>query len=185
MKPAEERWMRKQTHVTTSEKTRDRASNRNDIPGFKPPASNQVQYEAVKLSPGGGEPAKRSARMSVSAAETPTSPTPIAATSRRDIARPKIPRTRKPRSGRTGMSQRRVAMSALHRPGGVGIERLEMAADLKDEGQAQRDLGRGHGQDEEKDDLSVRLAPSGPGRDEGQSGRVDHDLERHQDEQEI
>ena len=54
---------------------------RKAIPGLNPPTSNQVQYEVVKASPGRGEAANRMAGMIVSAAETPTRPTPMTATS--------------------------------------------------------------------------------------------------------
>src|SRR5512135_515213 len=122
--------MRKPTKVTTKTKTSDRASRRKAIAGFNPPASNQVQRVAVRTPPVGGEVRKRAARRIASAAETPTEPVPIAAAKRLGIVRPRIARTANPASGRTGMSQRIVAMSALHRSGGVGIERFEMTADL-------------------------------------------------------
>src|SRR5512138_3584590 len=177
--------MKKPTKVTTRMKTSDRASRRKAMAGLNPPASNQVQKVAVRTPPGGGELRKRAARTIASAAETPTDPAPIAATRRLGIARPRIARTTNPASGRTGMSQRSAAMSALHRSGGVGIERFEMTADLDEQGQADRDLGRGRGQDEEEHDLALGLAPARPGDDEGEPGRVDHDLERHEDEKEV
>src|SRR5512143_4151859 len=183
MDSAEYRWMRKPTTVTTSVKTSDRASRRKAMAGLSPPTWNQVQKVTVRAPSAGGAMRNQPARTIASPAASPTVPTPIAATRRLGIVRPRNARTANPNRGRTGMSQRRVVMSALHRAHGVGIEGLEMAADLEEQGQPDRDLGRRHGEDEDEDDLPVGPAPARPGGDEGQAGRVDHDLERHQDEE--
>ena len=55
----------------------------------------------------------------------------------------------------------------------------------KHERQADRDFRRRHGQNEEKHDLAVRLAPARACRNESQSRAVQHDLDRHQNKNQI
>jgi len=56
---------------------------------------------------------------------------------------------------------------------------------LQDQGQSDRDLRCGHGQDKQKHNLSISLLPACPGDDERQTRRVEHHLKRHENENEV
>ena len=55
----------------------------------------------------------------------------------------------------------------------------------KHERQSDGHFGSGHCENEKKHDLTVRLSPSGSSRDEGQSARIEHDLNAHECEDQI
>jgi len=57
--------------------------------------------------------------------------------------------------------------------------------ELKHQRQPNRNLRSGHRQDKQEHDLSIRLRPSGTGHDEGESRRVQHYFNRHQDEDQV
>jgi len=67
----------------------------------------------------------------------------------------------------------------------IGIQRFVMMEHLKDQRKAYRHFGSGDGKDENEHDLTVGLTPPRTGDDEHQSGAVEHDLNRHQHENNI
>ena len=77
------------------------------------------------------------------------------------------------------------ACSISHIAYGVGIQRRVMTIEPQDQGQAHGNLRRRHGQDEEKHDLAVGLAPPRPCRHEGHACAVQHDFDRHQNENQV
>src|SRR5688572_27075414 len=91
--------------------------------------------------------------------------------------------TRKPPNGSSGISA--STGSPLEARKGFGVERLAMAEQGDHERQADRRLGGGDGHDEEGDDLPVDLAELAAERDERQVDGVQHDLDRHQQRDDV
>src|SRR5665213_2469582 len=84
-----------------------------------------------------------------------------------------------------GSAREGSAYSTSHGAEGVGIQVVVVMIEPKEQCQADGNLRRRHGQDEEKHDLAVRLAPSRSRRDERDPRAVQHDLNRHQNEDQI
>ena len=56
---------------------------------------------------------------------------------------------------------------------------------LQDQGQSDRDLRRGHGENEDKENLPISLLPSRPSDHERQTCRVEHHLKRHENKNQV
>jgi hypothetical protein len=56
---------------------------------------------------------------------------------------------------------------------------------LQDQGQSNRDFRCGHGENKNKDNLSISLLPSRPGDHERQTCRIEHDFKRHKHENQV
>src|SRR5687767_6810869 len=97
--------------------------------------------------------------------------------------RPSMALTRKPRSGNSGISA--STTSPLERPECVGVERFAVAEQRDHDCQAHRGLGGRHGHHEEGDDLAVDIAAKAPEGDERQVHRVQHDLDRQQNRDQV
>src|SRR5665213_4406119 len=93
-------------------------------------------------------------------AEIPTEPTPIVVIQRLGSKPAVTNRMAKPRSGRAGMSGRRLSISASHPVRGIGIESAESLKKAQDERQANRDLRCRQRQNEDEHDLAVGLSPT-------------------------
>ncbi len=76
-------------------------------------------------------------------------------------------------------------MSASHLAGLVGVHRFVYMVEAQHERESHGNFGGGHGEDEEEHDLAVRLSPAAPGRDEGEPGGVQHDLNGHEYEDQV
>src|ERR1035437_6438312 len=102
--------------------------------------------------------------------------------------RPKSPVRTKPSSGISGMSGiRKVIGLVPHRVVLVDKRCLAVAEDRNDDRQAHRGLGRGDGYDKQRDHGRVRLERGHKGAEgeDGQVGRVEHQLDRHQHDDRI
>src|SRR5262245_31412332 len=99
-----------------------------------------------------------------------------------DSLRPKNAFTRKPTRGRSGISS---SMSPLQRRERIGAERLPVAEERNHERQPDGRLGRRDGHDEEHDDLPVDGAAVAADRHEHQVHRVQHDLDRQEDRDQV
>src|SRR6266853_2825846 len=104
---------------------------------------------------------------------------PAAALLRR---RPKLAFSRKPTNGNSGISS---SMSPLQASERLGVQRLAMAEQADDDREADGGFGCGHGHHEEHDDLAVGCAERAAERDEAQVHRVQHDLDREQDRDDV
>src|SRR5688572_1278178 len=96
--------------------------------------------------------------------------------------RPIVALTRKPISGKSGIS---ASISPLERRERVGVERLAMAEERDDERQADGGFGGGDGHHEERDDLAVDVAAVAAERHERQVHGVQHDLDRQQNRDQV
>src|SRR3954468_2306719 len=118
----------------------------------------------------------------------PTATAPDADFARR---RPTLALTRNPSSGSSGISNSMTAQRSgarrlpfQHRER-FGVQRLTMAKQRDHDRQADRRLGRRDGHHEEHDDLSVSGAQRAAERDECQVHRVQHDLDRQQNRDQV
>src|SRR5918992_733407 len=73
-----------------------------------------------------------------------------------------------------------ISVLELQQVGVVDRGRASGSEDGHDDGQADDDLGRRHDHDEEGSDLTVELAVHPGERDQGQVGRVEHQLHAHE-----
>src|SRR5215213_9589621 len=93
------------------------------------------------------------------------------------------PLSNAPRKGRTGMIQRRSFMLvflALEVRRLVELRRLAQAVEGDQDAQPHRRLARGHGDGEDREDLSGQIRELIRERDQVQVHRVEHQLDRHQ-----
>jgi hypothetical protein len=116
------------------------------------------------------------------AAETPIEPTPHAVTTLCDKCDPSTASTHALAKGIATITHNNSIMLPSHLVQRIHVQRFETVVYLQHQGQSNRDFGGGHGENEEKDNLSISLLPSRPGDHEGQAGCVEHDLERHEHE---
>jgi len=56
---------------------------------------------------------------------------------------------------------------------------------LQHQGQSNCDFSRGHGENKNKDNLSISLLPSRPGDHERQPCRIEHHLKRHENKNQV
>ena len=112
-------------------------------------------------------------------------PTPRAATALRGKREPnrmsKVALTK----GSAGMSHNQLITSSSHFADYVHIQGFEPVIDLQNQRQSHRHFCSCHRQNEHEHHLSVRLMPSRPGDHECQPRRIEHDLERHQNKNQI
>src|SRR5580765_2240916 len=106
---------------------------------------------------------------------------PAAALLRR---RPKLAFTRKPMNGSSGISKSIRCLPFECREG-VGVQRFLVPEQRDDDCESNGRLRRGDGHDEKHDDLSVRRAQRTAEGDERQVHRVQHDLDRQENRDEI
>src|SRR4051812_5170191 len=97
--------------------------------------------------------------------------------------RPKSRSSPKPRSGRAGRSHamfNTVPASALEERDVVGGGARSAPEDCHDDPEADHDLGRGHDEDEEHDDLAADVVEHAGEGDEGEVDGVEHELDAHE-----
>src|SRR5262245_14938447 len=114
--------------------------------------------------------------------------------------RPRVALTRNPANGSSGINASTVSSlvtqnsksktqtlpaSPFERRKSVGIQRLAVSEERNDQREADRRLSRGHGHDEERDDLPVEVAGVAAEGDERQVHRVQHDLDRQKDRDQV
>src|SRR5688572_13403230 len=97
--------------------------------------------------------------------------------------RPNRALTRKPASGNSGISA--STRSPLERCEGVGVERFAVAEQRDDDRQADGGLGGRDRHHEERDDLAVDIAAEPAEGDERQVHRVQHDLDRQENRDQV
>ena len=89
------------------------------------------------------------------------------------------------------MSQSRVSfmqvcgLASFHQVDLVDVQGLARAEERDDDGEADGGLGRGDDHDEEDEDLAVDLVPHVGEGDEGQVDGVEHQLNRHEDRDDV
>src|SRR5271156_2025480 len=121
----------------------------------------------------------------VTSAESPTDPTPTAAVALRERREPNSISTVALAKGNAGMSHSKLITLSPHLAQFIYIQGLAAAINLQHQGKPDRNFRRRHCQNEQKHDLTVRLMPSRPGDHECQTCRVEHDLKRHQNKNQI
>src|SRR6185312_3251463 len=103
-------------------------------------------------------------RTQASTKESATLPTPAAVTAPFPSRLPSSRLKRKPRSGRTGMSQAVcIRPSLLQGRGAVRVGGAPQAVEADDEGQADGGFAGGHGDDHEVEDRGLGIAPAPAG----------------------
>src|SRR5436190_2585065 len=100
------------------------------------------------------------------------------------LRRPPKALIRNPMSGSAGISSS-IGTSPLQLGERVGVQRLAVPEQADDDREADRRFRRGDGHHEEDDDLAVRGAVHAAERDEREIDRVQHDLDRQQDRDEV
>src|SRR3990172_6267371 len=78
-----------------------------------------------------------------------------------------------------------AACSVLQLVGRIDIQAAEAPPETEGQRQSHGDLSRGHRQNEEEHHLSVCLTPVIAGHDERQPGRIEHNLDRGKDEDDV
>ncbi len=112
-------------------------------------------------------------------------PTPMAPMAFLDVYDPIVASQTKLANGMTGTRKRSPSTLTPHLAGFVGIEGPILVVKLQDQCQADRGFRSRHSEDEDEHDLTVGLRPASPGCDKRQSGGIEHDLDGHQNENEI
>src|SRR5579871_5449527 len=97
-------------------------------------------------------------RMEISA-DAAIDPTPRAAIDLRDRRGPAAISKKLLAIGSAGISQTKSSTLSPHITLGVRIKRVPLVIDLKNQSQADGDFSGRHGQDENEDDLAIRLSP--------------------------
>src|SRR5262245_24839276 len=114
--------------------------------------------------------------------------------------RPRVALTRNPANGSSGINASTVSSlvtqnskrktqtlpaSPFERRKSVGIQRLAVTEQRDHQREAHRRFSRGHGHDEERDDLPVEVAGVAAESDERQVHGVQHDLDRQEDRDQV
>src|SRR5262245_52859609 len=122
---------------------------------------------------------------SATANAAPTEPTPMTPTSFRGMRPAPSPFRIAPRSGSVGTSQRRLKdiASALQEVDVVHVGGLLVPEDRDENGETDRHFRRGHRHDEEDEDVPVHGAVLPREGHEREVHRVQHQLDRHEDDE--
>src|SRR6185312_2077197 len=169
--------------VTTRIITDDSGSSRSVRLTEKSPEVIQVNTVCVIARSSGGMPARRATAATDTANDRMIAPQATAPAAPLLMRRPKLELTRKPASGKRAISS--SMRSPLQAREGVGGQRLAMTEHADEDREADRGFGGGDGHDEEHDDLPVGGAERPAERDEAQVHRVQHDLDRQKDRDEV
>src|SRR5205807_2596847 len=122
-------------------------------PTDKSPDRIQLNACCVITRSSAGSPTRRATAATDTANESSIAPHATVPATPLVTRRPKLALSRKPTSGKSGISS--SMRSPLQAREAVGIERLAMAEQSDDDRQADGGLGGSHGHDKEHDDLSV------------------------------
>src|SRR5512146_1341517 len=178
--------MRNPTNVTTSIITSERGSSRKATSGRKPSMRIHRQTVSTYAAPAGGVDRNQCANAKAITAETPVVPTPMIAAMRRGRSPAATYSTANPKRGSAGTSHRTAGTtSAPQLRRRVRIHRGQPVMNAQDQREPHRDLGGGEREDEDEQDLAVCLMPAAAGTDERKTGRIEHDLDRHEQQDEI
>src|SRR5467141_25676 len=176
--------MRNPTPVTTSIITALRGSSAKRTSAWKSPDWIQVKSACVTRRPSGGSASSPAKQPTAIRKEIPAEPTPIALTTFRGSFPAPTPFTIAPSSGIRGTSQRSesptLSFQEVHV---VHVRGLPVAEDRDQDGEAH---GHFRGRDrhhEEDEDLAVHLPVEFRERHEAQVHRVQHQLDRHEDDE--
>src|SRR6202030_3066829 len=169
-----------ETMVTATIMTPDRVSSRNDHWTSTPPAAIQVANGTIcacscpRISRNSGMPSK---------ADRTIAPQVTISAPRSPIARPKKPAMKAARSGRKTM--RTAKCSALHHVDVLDLDRAAVPEIDDQDREADRRLGRRHGQHEHREDLADEVVEDGREGDEIDVDREQHQLDRHHDDDDV
>src|SRR6185436_12954295 len=163
--------------------TADSASSRSERSSEKSPTLIQLKSVWTIWRLSGGMPANASTCITAIANESAI--TAVARPPEIDFGRrfPRNALTRNPPNGRSGM--RASTGSPFQRRERFGIERFAMAEQANHEREADRRFSGSDGHDEERDDLAIDFAELPAERHERQVDGVQHDLDRHQQRDEV
>lgn len=118
-------------------------------------------------------------------AEAAIEATPITAAALFPIRVPNSASTVKLANGTAGISQISPNTSTPHLAGSVGVQRFVLVIQLQKQRQTDRHFSCRCGQDKNEHHLAVGLSPAGSGGYKGQACGVQHDLNRHQNEDQV
>src|ERR1700722_12184627 len=168
------------TTVTTATMTALSASKRSAHCTCRSPVSLQVKRSVVRACPRSATSTKR---MTPNTAASPMPAQGMSCAPRSPIQRPKKPAMNAPSSGRKMAAI--VTRSALHQMDVFDRNGAAVAEIDDEDGEADRRLGRGHGQHEHGEDLADQIAEKGREGDEVDVDGEQHQLDRHQDDDDI
>src|SRR5712692_7778503 len=186
--------------VTTRIITDDSGSSRSVNPAVKSPDEIQVNTCPTIARESGGSATSRHTASSDTTKDPAIAPHATAPAAALLTRRPKLAFTRKPRSGRSGISSSITKMRqpiflcglcALRVPTSwrspfeeherFRVQRFAVAKQADDDREADGGFGGRHGHHEKDEDLAVGGAERAAEGHEGQVHRVEHDLDRQQD----
>src|SRR5215831_16869673 len=168
--------------VTTRIMTADNGSSRSATGTEKSPEVIHVNACCTSTRFSGSRPASLATAATEIANDISIAPQAIAPAAPLPRRRWKPAFSRKPTSGRSGISS---SMSPLQARKRRRVERLAVAEQRDHDRKADRGFGRRHGHHEEHDDLAVGRPQRPAERDEAQVHRVEHDLDRQQDRDDV
>src|SRR6185312_220181 len=173
------------TTATTTAMTSASASTRTPIVGANTATATHCHTVCVQACPVGGAAMNQAATTMATMAASATAATATVAMARLGMRKPASASTRKPANGSAGMSHSQSRISAPHARRHVGVERAPLPVQPQHQRQSHGDFGGRHGQDEQEHHLAVGLVPARTGDHERQPRRVQHDLDRHEDEDHV
>src|SRR5258707_11841913 len=169
-----------ETMVTATIMTPDRVSSRNDHWTSTPPAAIQVAKgticacSCVRISRNSGMPSN---------ADRTIAPQVTISAPRSPITRPKKPAMKAASSGRKTTATAKC--SAPHHPDVLDLDRAAVAEIDDQDREADRRLGRRHGQHEHREDLADEIVEDNREGDEVDVDREQHQLDRHHDDDDV
>src|SRR2546423_523926 len=175
-----------ETMVTATIITPDRVSSRNDHWTSTPPAAIQVAKgticacSCVRISRNSGMPRIGGMRRT---AKRTTPPQVTISAPRSPITRPKKPAMKAASSGRKTTATAKC--SAPHHPDVLDLDRAAVAEIDDQDREADRRLGRRHGQHEHREDLANEIVEDDREGDEVDVDREQHQLDRHHDDDDV
>src|SRR5579862_2426673 len=179
-------WIRVPTPDTTSTITAVSASKRSATSILKLPASIHGHKVETSAAPAGIASRRRKAIAPATKA-APITPAPTALTVPRLVRGPRNRLKTTPRAGKSSISPRGkfAAISPPHQVEFIRVDRGAVAENGQDDAQPNRGFGGRHHHDEKDDGLTVDGTPRPAQRDEGQVDRVEHQLDRHEDDDDV
>src|SRR5689334_19756286 len=174
--------------------TADNGSRRSVTSARKSPDAIQVKAWLTIARASGSSWTSRATASSDTANEPIIAPQATAPAAAFDTRRPRLALTRKPRNGRSGISSsigrtprrhedaKRLPLQARE---GFGVQRLAVTEQGDDDREADGGFRGGDGHHEEHDDLAVGGAERAAEGDEREVHRVQHDLDRQQDRDQV
>src|SRR4051812_608570 len=178
-------WISEPMPVTTRSIKAESGSTRSEKSALKAPDVIQVKTVWTIARDSSGRPASWTTDTSATANEATIAATATRPDTDFESRRPAAALIRNPMNGKSGISSSMVAALPLQRREGVRIERLAMPEQRDHDGQADGGFGRRHRHHEKDDDLPFDGAERAPERHEREVHRVQHDLDRQQDRNQV